>query len=208
MSNRINIQSKVRKLVFIAMLSAIVLLMATTPLGYLRLGPVSITFLAIPVVVAGIVLGPVEGTIVGLIFGATSFAQCFGADPLGTSLFAVNPFLTGVMCFLPRLLIGLFSGLSFRFFSNIIRNTNTRYISASYVASSLVGSFTNSIFFIGLMLLFFWNTPEIQSFGDDVLTVLSVLFTANVFIEAGVCLVLSASLSKVLSFLTKKYTSQ
>ena len=42
---------KIRKLVFTAVLVAILLLMCVTPIGYLRVGAVSITFLVIPVVI-------------------------------------------------------------------------------------------------------------------------------------------------------------
>lgn len=203
MNKRKTNQAKIRRLAFLALFSALVLLMATTPIGYLNLGPVKITFLAIPVVIGGIVLGPTHGAILGFIFGATSFAQCFGADPLGSALLIHNPVLTAIMCFLPRILIGLFSGLSYKYLSKIITNPKIYYL--KYVLPSFIGSVTNSVFFIGFMLLFFWNTPEIQSFGSNVLTVLGVMFTTNVFIEAAVCLFISAALSKVLHIFSNKY---
>ena len=52
-----NTSSKVRQTALTAVLAAVVLLMAFTPLGYLRVGPVSITFLVIPVVIGGMTLG-------------------------------------------------------------------------------------------------------------------------------------------------------
>ena len=42
-----NISSKVRETALTAVLAAIILLMAFTPLGYLRIGPMSITLLEI-----------------------------------------------------------------------------------------------------------------------------------------------------------------
>lgn len=208
MNKRKENQAKIRKLTFLALLSAVVLLMATTPVGYFRLGPVSITFLAIPVVVGGIIIGPIGGGILGLIFGITSFAQCFGIDPLGTALLGYNPFLTAVMCIVPRILIGVFSGLSYKIFSKLFNHKNSMLKTLKYVFSSLIGSITNSIFFIGFMLLFFWKTPDIQAFGSDLLTVLGVMFTANVFIEAAVCLIISASLSKVFHILENRFSAQ
>ena len=53
--------SKVHKITLTAILMAIVILMAYTPLGYLKAGPVEITFITIPVVIGAIVLGPVSG---------------------------------------------------------------------------------------------------------------------------------------------------
>lgn len=78
-----NTSTKVREITLTAILAAIILLMAFTPLGYLRVGPVSITFLVIPVVIGGMTLGPVRGGFLGAVFGATSFAQCFMGDPFG-----------------------------------------------------------------------------------------------------------------------------
>ena len=66
------------QLVLLGLMTAILLLMAYTPLGYLNIGPLAITFNVIPVAVAAITLGPVGGAIVGSVFGLTSFLQCIG----------------------------------------------------------------------------------------------------------------------------------
>ena len=52
---------KLRQMVQLAVLTAILLVMAFTPLGYLKIGPLSITFLTLPVAVASVVLGPGRG---------------------------------------------------------------------------------------------------------------------------------------------------
>jgi len=78
-------------MVRLAVVTAIIILMAFTPIGYLKYGPLSITFLQIPVVVGAIVLGPASGAFLGGVFGATSLAQCFGLDAFGTMLFGLNP---------------------------------------------------------------------------------------------------------------------
>ena len=52
------------KLVTIGLLTAILLLMAYTPLGYLNIGPLAITFNMIPVAIAAITLGPAGGAAV------------------------------------------------------------------------------------------------------------------------------------------------
>ena len=70
----------------LGILIAILLLMAFTPVGYLRIGTMTITFLTVPVVVGAIVCGPGAGTILGTI------------------------------TVLPRLLMGLCVGLIFKAF--------------------------------------------------------------------------------------------
>ena len=67
-----------RRMVLLAMLSGILLMMSFTPLGYLNIGPLAISFNMIPVAIGAIALGPVGGLILGGVFGITSFLQCLG----------------------------------------------------------------------------------------------------------------------------------
>ena len=58
---------KVLLLTQTAILTAIIFLMSFTPIGYLKVGFVEITFLVIPVAVGAILLGPAVGTFLGFI---------------------------------------------------------------------------------------------------------------------------------------------
>ena len=53
-------------------LVALELLMSFSFLGYLHISPISITFAYIPVLLAGILMGPFESMAVGAVFGAAS----------------------------------------------------------------------------------------------------------------------------------------
>lgn len=76
---------KTRKLVQMAILIAVMLILAFTPLGYLKVGAIEITFMTIPVVVGAIILGPAAGAVLGGVFGLTSFIQCFGMSAFGAA---------------------------------------------------------------------------------------------------------------------------
>ena len=56
-----NVKFSTRDMVTTAMLSAILLLMSYTPLGYLNIGPLAISLNMIPVAVGAIALGPIGG---------------------------------------------------------------------------------------------------------------------------------------------------
>ena len=71
------------QLTVLGLMSGVLLLMAYTPLGYLNIGPLAISFNVIPVAVSAVVLGPAGGAVAGAIFGLTSFGQCIGIG--GTS---------------------------------------------------------------------------------------------------------------------------
>ena len=47
------------QLTLLGLMAAILLLMAYTPLGYLNIGPLAISFNVIPVAISAVVLGPV-----------------------------------------------------------------------------------------------------------------------------------------------------
>lgn len=148
-------------LVKISLLAAVVVLMAFTPLGYLRVGALSITFLVVPVTVGSIVLGPFGGMILGAIFGITSFVQCFGLDPFGTTLFSINPIFTFIVCIPTRMLMGLLAGLVFK----AMAASNKKGVRiASVFVTSVLGPLFNTIFFMTAFCLCFYNTEYVQGF--------------------------------------------
>lgn len=185
-----NRSEKVHKITLTAILMAIIVLMSVTPLGYLKMGIVSITLLPIPVVIGGIVLGPGYGALLGGVFGVTSFVQCFGMDAFGTALMGLSPLRTLVVCLAPRVLIGLFAGLLYPLLRRLDRGG---VVSAAVTA--LVGALTNTVFFVGLVILFFKDT---YFAGSGVWEIIMIFFSVNIAVEALVCAVVGAALSKVL----------
>lgn len=186
-------QPRTLRMVQTAVLTAIIILMAFTPLGYLRIGTISITFLTIPVVIGAILLGPKYGAILGGVFGLTSFAQCFGIDPFGTMLLSINPFLTFVLTMVPRIIMGFAAGYIFRF---LAKHDKTKIL--SFTGATLSGALINTVLFVGALILFFGNSEFLRSFGDSILAILGVLITFNALLEAGVAMVVGTAIAKVL----------
>ena len=94
------------QITLLGLMVAILLLMAYTPLGYLNIGPLAITFNIIPVAISAITMGPVGGAIAGAVFGLTSFGQCIGiggTSIMGATLFGINPLFAFIQRFIPRL---------------------------------------------------------------------------------------------------------
>lgn len=190
---------KTKKIVLLsetAILAALILLMAFTPLGYLRIGPLSLTLLMIPVTVGAVVMGPGAGACLGCLFGLTSFAQCFMGDILGSILVAQNVLLTFLVCVGSRTMAGFLCGLIYRLFRR-------KGSFASLVVSNLAGSLLNTAFFLGLLALCFWNlsfSPEqAQSLGgiESALTAVIVIATGiNAPIELLVCGIAGTGVSK------------
>lgn len=138
-------------MVQLAILVAIMLIFAYTPLGYLKVGAIEITFMVLPVAIGTIILGPVCGAILGGLFGLTSFIQCFGASPFGALLLSLNPIATFITCMVPRILCGWLSGLIFE-----ALNKKENMKNASYFIASLATALLNTIFFMLCIVIFFW----------------------------------------------------
>lgn len=98
-----------KNLTTVGILGSIVIMLGLTPLGFIPLGMLSITSLHIPVIIAGILQGPVVGGLVGMIFG---FFSLFNAmtRPGPISFVFYNPLIS----ILPRILIGVVTGLIYK----------------------------------------------------------------------------------------------
>ena len=147
--------SKTMQLTILGLITGILLLMAYTPLGYLNIGPLAITFNIIPVAIAAIVLGPAGGAFAGSVFGLTSFLQCIGvggSSAMGVLLFDINPFLAFVQRFVPRLLDGLLLGFLFKG----VRKSGNIYLSCA--VTGFCSAFFNTAFFMLALVLLFGNT--------------------------------------------------
>ena len=185
-------------LVTISMLTAVLLLMAYTPLGYLNIGPLAITFNMIPVAIAAITLGPAGGAAVGAVFGLTSFLQCIGlggTSAMGAMLFSINPFLAFVQRMLPRVLDGFLLGYIFRFM---------RARSNSFIASSVTGffaAFLNTLFFMTALVVLFGNTAYVQEMigGRNVIVFICTLVGVNAVFEMLASTLITGAVGAALS---------
>lgn len=183
-------------LVETAMLTAIIIIMAFTPLGFLKSGVVEITFLAVPVAVGAVMMGWKGGLILGTVFGLVSFAQCFGMSALGVFLMGINPFLTFVVCVIPRMLTGFLTGLIFELVSKYDKKGSV----GTCIVASLLCPIFNTLFFVSAFSLCFGMNPEVLNFFGEssLLGIITVLLTFNALIEAGVCAVIGTAVSKAL----------
>lgn len=194
--------SKLMKTVQLALLSAIIVVMAYTPIGYLRTGTVEITFITVPVIVGAIVLGPSAGAFLGAVFGVTSFLQCFGMSPFGAALLGISPLYTFIVCIPTRILMGWFCGLIFKALNKKSKNSKVWKLSIS----SLCGALLNTLFFVGAFIALFRNTDYFAqlSAGKNLLAFIVAFVGINGLIEAGVCFVVATAVAKALLVMNKK----
>ena len=175
-----NRNSKTKTIALLGILTGLIILMAFTPVGYLRVGVVvSISFLMIPVAVGSLAKGPWAGAALGTVFGITSFVQCFGMDAFGTYLASKNVFFTFIMCVVCRALAGLCAGFIYKLITKLTKNVLVR--------SSLTGlsaALFNTIFFVSALILLFGKAVVSEATGLSAELTFFALFAAIVGINA------------------------
>lgn len=193
-----------------AILIAIMLVFAFTPIGYLKVGFIEITFMVLPVAIGAIICGPTGGAVLGGIFGITSFIQCFGMSPFGTFLLGLNPWLTFVTCLIPRILCGWLSGLLFKALNKIDKTKV-----ASYFAASLSTALLNTLFFMLFIVVFFWKDAgfigkmaEWKISTDTVWVFLVGFVGINGVVEAIVNFIAGGAVAKAVNKVVKVITEK
>lgn len=155
-------RTNTRQMVLLALFTAILILLGFTPLGLIDLPLIKATILHVPVIVGAILLGPKSGLFLGAVFGVISLAKNTMAPSLLS--FAFSPVIpvpgTGggspwalLICFLPRMLVGVTPWLVWRLFCRLFRGKRGQ--PAGLALAAAVGAFTNTVLVMGLIYLVF-----------------------------------------------------
>lgn len=142
------VKKKTLRLNMLAMFIAIILLQTSIPLiGYIPIGPLEITIIPMTVIVATILLGTVDGAIIGGVWGFTTFVRAFvwPTSPLAAIVF-VNPLISVI----PRIMIGVVAGLTYTYFKKHLKSQTV-----GISISAVLGSLTNTILVLGLIYVFY-----------------------------------------------------
>jgi uncharacterized membrane protein len=163
-----NNKKDTRYMVTLALMAAIVILLANTPLGMIQLPIIKATTVHIPVIIGSIVLGPAAGAFLGAVFGVCSNTQA----PTLLS-FAFSPFLstTGLIGVIKalwvsigcRVMIGVVSG----WVSIALKKLRTP-AAVRLAVTGFIGSMTNTVFVMGsIYLLFAQQYAEVKNVGME-----------------------------------------
>ncbi len=111
--------NEVRRMSGIALMAAVIVVLANTPLGMIQLPVIKATTVHIPVILGAVIFGPAAGALLGAVFGICSLISNTVAPTLLS--FAFSPFLstTGIIGAIKalwislgcRILMGFLSGM-------------------------------------------------------------------------------------------------
>ena len=198
-----------RWMVSVALMAAIVIVLANTPLGMIQLPIIKATTVHIPVILGAILLGPGAGAILGAVFGICSLVSNTMAPTLLS--FAFSPFLstTGIPGALKaiwisvgcRILIGVVAGWLWVLFTKIKLN---QFVALPIVG--FVGSMVNTVTVMGSIYFLF-----AQQYAEAKEVALTAVFglvmgtvTASGIPEAIAAAILVLALGKVLVVVFRK----
>lgn len=133
---------------------AVEFFMSFSFMGYVHIAPISLTFVYIPVMVAGCILGPKNSTIVGAVFGIASMwkASAFyvaAGDAIFSPVMSEKPFASILLSVGSRALFGLIIGLLYRVAKN------SRHPIAGILLVSTVGRTIHTVLVYSFMQLLF-----------------------------------------------------
>jgi len=191
-----------RWMVGVAMMAAIVVLLANTPLGLINVPPIKATTIHIPVILGAIMLGPLAGGILGAVFGVCSMVSntiapvpasiCFSPFLNASLLGAVKAIWVAVGC---RILIGVVAGWLWIALKKLKASD---YIALPVVG--FLGSMTNTATVMGSIFLLFRaeyaaaNNKAVSAVFDFIMATV----TGAGVMEAVVALVLVTAIGKAL----------
>ena len=196
-----------RWMVSVALMAAIVIVLANTPLGMIQLPIIKATTVHIPVIIGAILLGPLAGGILGFVFGVCSLISNTMAPTLLS--FAFSPFLSttglsgaaksiwiSVGC---RILIGVAAGWLWILLQQWNMNRKGLQIVALAV-TGFVGSMVNTITVMGsIYILFAQQYAEAKDVAvNAVWGLIMGTVTASGIPEAIAAAILVAIITKVL----------
>ena len=200
-------KQKTLKTVQLALLVALVVALQMVsalipPIG----GMVSITLTLIPVVVGGILLGKRSGAVLGFTFGLIVMINCAVAlDPGGNILWNVNPFFTGLVCFVKGIAAGFFPAWFYELICGKAEKVGEGRKFAATVVAALVAPVVNTGLFVLGMFLLFKDTLYAWAGDTAVITyVLLGLAGLNFLVEFLINTILSPAIVRITAVVGKK----
>lgn len=203
MTNRFSRSVNTRKLVYTALLTALVVVLQFAG-SFIRLGTFSCSLVLPPIVIGVALCGPLAGAWLGAVFGLMVFATGDAALFL-----AVNPAATILVVMVKGIAAGLVAGLLYRL---IARRGTRRAKQAATVTAAVAAPLVNTGLFLVGCALFFYDTvlelAAVAGFESGVAYMFLGLAGGNFLLELIINLVLCPAILLILDVIAKRRTER
>lgn len=193
--------SKTKKITYFAILTALVLVLQFTA-SAIKIGPVTLNFVLLPIVVCGMLLGVLYGALLGFAVGVIILlAGVIGMDGFTNVMFAAYPLGITMVCILKTTLAGAAGAYVFK----LLVGKNKRL--ASYMSAATVPVVNTCTFIIGML---FMKAGLIDNgfidAGESALWAVCVgLVTFNFFFEFAINVLLAPAMYRGVTAIDKAF---
>lgn len=150
-------KQKTLRMVEMAMLVALVVVLQMLG-SFIKIGPLPMSFVLVPIVIGACLLGPSSGAILGGVFGIiTMIMGIAGIDAFSFLLWEANPVWFVLVCLLKAIAAGACAGLVYKLLGKLF---GEKYLYLRTVLAAITAPIVNTGIFVAGMLLFFFNTIE------------------------------------------------
>lgn len=165
-------KSNARTISEYAIFIAIIFVMRATGLSRIPVGPLVMTLTMVPIAIGAMLLGPLGGAVLGMVFGFTSlYDAMIGASAMTGFFFQLSPLHTVLLCVGTRTLVGAATGWLFKLFKGLDKKRIW-----CYFAGGLAAPLLNTVFFMGYIVLFFYQTDFVQKTAAKIGAVNPLMF--------------------------------
>ena len=195
----------VTRLTKLALLLAIELAMRALGLGAVPVGPLNMSFLTLPIAMAAILCGPLEGLVLGAVFGVLSLTDAISGRSIMTgTFFSISPVHTVILCVGMRMLMGIGCGYVYK----LCRKADKKG-TWSYFVGAVSAPLLNTLFFMGYIVLAFYNCDYVQGLVTKLGAANPIMFIVLLvgvqgLAEAAACGIIGGALGKTVDAVLKK----
>lgn len=190
-----------KNIAYFAVFLALVIVLQTLG-GFFKIGSTSLSFVLVPIVLGGILLGWVAGALLGFIFGFIVLMYgVTGADAFTATLLADAPFMTVMICLVKGIAAGIVPALLYR----LIAPKNT--FAAAVVASVSAPIVNTGLFIVGALMISgtIAGFTETGSMNEIVYFLFIVCAGTNFLVEFAINLVLAPAIHRIVLVAEKHF---
>lgn len=168
--------------------------------SYLKIGGTTFSFVLIPIVLGGIMLGPLCGALLGFAFGLTTLlAGVFGMDAFTMILFNNTPWMTALICLVKGTAAGVVSAYLYKWISK-----KNKY-AAVFVAAAAAPVVNTGLFILGALTISGVIKANFVADGQTVIYFLIIVCAGvNFLVELALNLVLAPAVFRVTEVIEKR----
>ncbi len=190
-----------------ALLIALVLVLQMLG-SFIKIGPLPMSFVLVPIVVGAFLLGWREGGVLGFIFGIITVVMgVMGVDAFSFLLWDANPVGFVIVCIVKAAACGLGSGLIYKALNKALGEK--RLVLTTVLASVSAPIINTGLFVLGMFTFFFDSLPSLfpdayAQYGNVIELVLLGFAGLNFVGEFLVNLILSPAIVRIVAVVGRK----